>query len=33
VPVETPPGNVTNNPNLIHIDWLTGRARIERNQF
>ena len=33
VPVETPPGNVTNNPNLIHIDWLTVRARIERNQF
>jgi prepilin-type N-terminal cleavage/methylation domain-containing protein len=31
--VETPPGNATNNPNLIHIDWLTARARIERNQF
>jgi prepilin-type N-terminal cleavage/methylation domain-containing protein len=31
--VETPPGNSTNNPNLIHIDWLTARARIERNQF
>ncbi|MGP8199918.1 MAG: Tfp pilus assembly protein FimT/FimU [Limisphaerales bacterium] len=31
--VETPPGNAFNNPNLIHIDWLTGRARIERNQF
>ena len=33
LPVETPPGNATNNPNLIHIDWLTARARIERNQF
>ena len=31
--VETPPGNATNNPNIIHIDWLTGRARLERNQF
>jgi prepilin-type N-terminal cleavage/methylation domain-containing protein len=30
---ETPPGNATNNPNLVHIDWLTARARIERNQF
>ncbi len=33
LPVETPPGNATNNPNLIHIDWLTARARVERNQF
>jgi prepilin-type N-terminal cleavage/methylation domain-containing protein len=32
-PVETPPGNATNNANLIHIDWLTGRAKLERNQF
>jgi type II secretory pathway pseudopilin PulG len=31
--VETPPGNAFSNPNLIHIDWLTARARIERNQF
>jgi len=31
--VETPPGNASNNANLIHIDWLTGRAKIERNQF
>jgi len=30
---EGPPGNATNNPNLIHISWLTGRAKIERNQF
>jgi prepilin-type N-terminal cleavage/methylation domain-containing protein len=30
---ETPPGNATNNANLIHIDWLTARARLERNQF
>jgi prepilin-type N-terminal cleavage/methylation domain-containing protein len=31
--VETPPGNEFNNPNIIHIDWLTGRAKLERNQF
>lgn len=30
---ETPPGNETNNANLIHIDWLTARAKLERNQF
>lgn len=28
-PLETPPGNSLNNSNVIHIDWLTGRARIE----
>jgi Tfp pilus assembly protein FimT len=33
LPVETPPGNAFSNPNLIHIDWVTGRARLERNQF
>lgn len=27
--VEKPPGNSTNSYNLIHIDWLTGRARVE----
>jgi type II secretory pathway pseudopilin PulG len=31
--VETPPNNWINNPNLIHISWLTGRAKVERNQF
>jgi len=31
--VETPPGNASNNAYLIHIDWLTARAKIERNQF
>jgi prepilin-type N-terminal cleavage/methylation domain-containing protein len=31
-PIETPPGNAVNNCNLIHIDWLTARAKIERNQ-
>jgi len=31
--VETPPSNAFSNPNLIHIDWLTARARVERNQF
>jgi prepilin-type N-terminal cleavage/methylation domain-containing protein len=35
VPVveERPPGNSTNAFNLIHIDWLTGRARVERQQI
>jgi len=32
VAIEAPPGNSTNNCNLIHIDWLTARAKIERNQ-
>jgi prepilin-type N-terminal cleavage/methylation domain-containing protein len=27
---ENPPGNSTNIYNLIHIDWLTGRARVEQ---
>jgi prepilin-type N-terminal cleavage/methylation domain-containing protein len=31
--VETPMGNVSNNANLIHIDWVTGRAKLERNSF
>jgi prepilin-type N-terminal cleavage/methylation domain-containing protein len=31
--VGTPPGNETNNPNLIRIDWLTGRATLLQNQF
>ena len=26
--IETPRGNSTNNPNRIHIDWLTGRSRV-----
>lgn len=30
---ETPPGNSTNMPNRIHIDWLTGRARVEKPEF
>ena len=30
---ESPPGNATNNCNLVHINWLIGQARIERNQF
>jgi len=29
---ENPPGNAVNNCNLIHLDWLTARARLERNQ-
>jgi prepilin-type N-terminal cleavage/methylation domain-containing protein len=29
---ETPPGNSTNSYNLVNIDWLTGRARIERQE-
>jgi prepilin-type N-terminal cleavage/methylation domain-containing protein len=31
--VETPPGNETNNPCLIKIDWLTARASIVQNNF
>jgi prepilin-type N-terminal cleavage/methylation domain-containing protein len=31
--VETPPGNETNNPCMIKIDWLTARASIVQNQF
>jgi len=27
--IETPKGNFTNNP-VVRVDWLTGRARIER---
>jgi prepilin-type N-terminal cleavage/methylation domain-containing protein len=29
--IETPVGNSTNNCNIIHIDWQTARARVERN--
>jgi prepilin-type N-terminal cleavage/methylation domain-containing protein len=29
---ERPPGNSINNFNLIRIDWLTGRARVERQE-
>jgi type II secretory pathway pseudopilin PulG len=31
-PIEAPPGNAVNNCNIIHINWLTARAKIERNQ-
>jgi hypothetical protein len=30
--MEAPPGNASNNCNIIHLDWLTARAKIERNQ-
>jgi prepilin-type N-terminal cleavage/methylation domain-containing protein len=30
--VETPPGNSITTSNVIHIDWLTGRARVERQE-
>jgi len=30
---ESPAWNSTNNCNLVHIDWLTARAKIEHNQF
>ncbi|HUD46252.1 MAG TPA: type II secretion system protein [Candidatus Baltobacteraceae bacterium] len=30
---ETPPGNETNNPCMIKIDWLTARPTIVQNQF
>jgi hypothetical protein len=32
-PTETPATNSVNNCNLIHLDWLTARAKIERNQL
>jgi prepilin-type N-terminal cleavage/methylation domain-containing protein len=32
VPSENPGGNSVNNCNIIHIDWLTARAKVERNQ-
>jgi prepilin-type N-terminal cleavage/methylation domain-containing protein len=31
-PQETPPGNSINSSNRIRIDWLTGRARVERQE-
>jgi prepilin-type N-terminal cleavage/methylation domain-containing protein len=32
--VETPPGNTTNSSfNVVSIDWLTGRAHIERQEI
>ena len=30
---ETPPGNSVDSYNVIHIDWLTGRARLERQEI
>ncbi len=30
---EQPPGNSTNAFNVVHIDWLTGRARLERQEI
>ncbi len=30
---ESPPGNSTNAFSIIHIDWLTGRARLEKQEF
>jgi prepilin-type N-terminal cleavage/methylation domain-containing protein len=30
---EAPPGNETNNPCMIKIDWVTARATIVQNQF
>jgi len=30
---EQPPGNSTNAFNLVHIDWLTGRARLEHQEI
>ena len=32
-PVEQPPGNSTNAFTLVRIDWLTGRARLEKQEF
>jgi hypothetical protein len=30
---ENPPGISTNAYSLVHIDWLTGRARLEKQEF
>jgi prepilin-type N-terminal cleavage/methylation domain-containing protein len=30
---ESPPGNSSNSFNVIHIDWLTGRGRLEKRQI
>ena len=30
---EQPPGNSTNAFTLVHISWLTGRARLEKQEF
>lgn len=30
---EIPPGNSTNDYHLIHINWLTGRAKLERKEI
>jgi hypothetical protein len=29
---ENPPGNSTNIYNIVHVDWLTGRARLEQQK-
>jgi len=29
---ENPPGNSVNNSNVIHIEWLTGSAKVERQE-
>ena len=31
--IESPPGNGTNAYMLVHVDWLTGRARLEKQEF
>ena len=31
--IESPPNNSVSNFNIIHIDWLTGRARVERREI
>jgi hypothetical protein len=31
--LETPPANSTNAYLLVHIDWLTGRPRLEKQEF
>ena len=32
--IESPPGNSTNTSfNLIYVDWLTGRAHVERQEI
>jgi prepilin-type N-terminal cleavage/methylation domain-containing protein len=31
--LESPPANSTNAYMLVHVDWLTGRARLEKQEF
>jgi hypothetical protein len=30
---ENPPDNSRNNVNFIHVDWMTGRAKVDRPEL